>query len=390
MASNPPQRTFWLEGIKALAIVMVVVLHVSSVGTYGPRDSQNWWLCNICNSITRPGVPLFLMISGALLLDGSKYSGIGDFYRRRFNRLVLPLFGWSLFYLYHTGGLSIAALKTPQVLLVKILSGPTYYHLGFLYYLIGLYLIVPILHRFVASARNADYIYYLSAWFLFESVLPEVRYWTAFSTSFAPTFLLNYSGYLVAGHYFANYLPNQISWKTSYSWALAGLLIAVNTFTIFGMGATNTPSHGRDFHYYEYPSFNVVISSVCIFVLMRESLFRRSFAAPFHKAICYLSSCAFGIYLVHPFLLEKLLIPATIAKCTLKSSFLIPLLSAALIALSMLCVWVSSKIPLFRRFWGETASPRKRVMQPERQEPSVIPFAPHFGSRVVTKNRRAA
>lgn len=68
--SKKKKRIFYLDQIRALAIVLVVLNHTCSmfiksqdIGTIG------WLFPTICQGINILGVPLFLMISGALLLN---------------------------------------------------------------------------------------------------------------------------------------------------------------------------------------------------------------------------------------------------------------------------------------------------------------------------------
>jgi surface polysaccharide O-acyltransferase-like enzyme len=352
MIVSNKDKIFWLEIVRAMAIIMVVMLHISALGIYRLNPAKAWWINNVFDSLTRPGVPLFLMVSGALLLDGSKYAGIGDFFRRRFNKLFIPLFGWSLFYLYISGGMASITLKTCYMPFLTILSRPTYGHLAFLYYLIGLYLIVPILQKFVSSAKHSDYIYYLSAWFVFNSLAPELGFFTNYSFGFVPVFLVNYSGYFVAGYYFAHYFPSGNDWKWSCNWILAVSWLGCLCFTIFSTSVLARNSGALNEHYYEYSSFNVVISSFCIFILCKQIFANCELPAYIRKVIMCVSSAAFGIYLVHPAFLMYLHVPAIVMNLSGALIIMVPLLTIAILLASMACIWISGLVPFLRPFWG--------------------------------------
>src|SRR3546814_10576210 len=77
------------------ACFMVVVLHVAAMN-FGVFDNQ-WWASNFYDSLTRSCVPVFLMISGVLLLG--KQETLAVFFRKRFARILPPLLFWSLFYM---------------------------------------------------------------------------------------------------------------------------------------------------------------------------------------------------------------------------------------------------------------------------------------------------
>src|SRR3546814_13654277 len=75
--------------------LMVVVWHVAAM-KFGVFDNQ-WWASNFDDSLTRSCVPVFLMISGVLLLG--KQETLAVFFRKRFARILPPLLFWSLFYM---------------------------------------------------------------------------------------------------------------------------------------------------------------------------------------------------------------------------------------------------------------------------------------------------
>src|SRR3546814_17201773 len=74
---------------------MVVILHVAAT-RFGTFDDQ-WWASNFYDSLARSCVPLFLMITGVLLLG--KQESLPAFLSKRFARILPPLLFWSLFYM---------------------------------------------------------------------------------------------------------------------------------------------------------------------------------------------------------------------------------------------------------------------------------------------------
>src|SRR3546814_2240779 len=77
------------------ACFMVVILHVAAT-RFGTFDDQ-WWASNFYDSLARSCVPLFLMITGVLLLG--KQESLPAFLSKRFARILPPLLFWSLFYM---------------------------------------------------------------------------------------------------------------------------------------------------------------------------------------------------------------------------------------------------------------------------------------------------
>jgi surface polysaccharide O-acyltransferase-like enzyme len=60
-------RVFYLDVLRAIACIMVVLIHLS--GEMSKNDTFSYWTGNVVNSLARGGVPLFVMISGALMLN---------------------------------------------------------------------------------------------------------------------------------------------------------------------------------------------------------------------------------------------------------------------------------------------------------------------------------
>ncbi|EMH1199379.1 acyltransferase family protein [Serratia marcescens] len=72
----------WLNNARIIAILAVVLLHVSSrVITWSELGSNDWWYANLYDSLVRWCVPVFVMISGALLLAPEKAEPLGVFYK---------------------------------------------------------------------------------------------------------------------------------------------------------------------------------------------------------------------------------------------------------------------------------------------------------------------
>ena len=139
--------------LRIAAAFAVVCVHVSADVAVNPNDTLlQWWMGNIGEVIGRWAVPVFVMVSGALLLGERKSFTPKEFYVRRAGRILVPLIFWTIVYLIfrrlrsHTGG---------TALLTDTIKGVPYGHLWFLYMLMGLYAVTPLLRSFVAANSQA-------------------------------------------------------------------------------------------------------------------------------------------------------------------------------------------------------------------------------------------
>ena len=90
-------RALKFDLIRITAICMVLFIHVTVVLVLFYHDAT-FTVANVFNGLGRAGVPMFLLLSGALLLDENRPFDTKNFYRTSFLSIVLLLIGWLLFY----------------------------------------------------------------------------------------------------------------------------------------------------------------------------------------------------------------------------------------------------------------------------------------------------
>ncbi len=100
-ATPAPPRRWDLDALRLLAIAAVVAIHVFGLlVSAGRRGSPHWWGAVVIDIGLTWAVPVFVMISGALVLAPRAHAaGPAVFYRKRFARIVPALLVWHLVYL---------------------------------------------------------------------------------------------------------------------------------------------------------------------------------------------------------------------------------------------------------------------------------------------------
>ncbi|WP_337376997.1 acyltransferase [Prevotellamassilia timonensis] len=91
------QRIVFLDLIKVIAIFLMVANHC--VDNVTPMERAEPWYNlwgSVYNSFTRPAIPLFVMVTGILLLPTRM--AMGEFYKKKISRLVTPFLVWSVLY----------------------------------------------------------------------------------------------------------------------------------------------------------------------------------------------------------------------------------------------------------------------------------------------------
>ena len=132
------QKIYWIDNLRAIACLMVIVIHTTTWYLTGPMAIKgHWWdIANLFNSASRICVPLFFMISGYL------FFGERSAQPRHFLRIVLCL----LF--YSAVALAYITLMTPinELQSIKhLLQKPVFYHLWFFFAIFVIYLLSPLI-----------------------------------------------------------------------------------------------------------------------------------------------------------------------------------------------------------------------------------------------------
>lgn len=150
------ERIFYYDFLRAFAIIAVLICHVDFF--FGSLDTPIKIISQMTfHDIGRIGVPIFLMISGALLLN-RKYE-LGDFLKRRFARIIYPFIFWIILIsaqiLYLNGSYTKVwntFIGNPSI---------TWYF----WTLIGIYLFIPVINTFIEKYGLKGCEYFLAIWF---------------------------------------------------------------------------------------------------------------------------------------------------------------------------------------------------------------------------------
>jgi len=164
-------RLDWADNIRFIATVCVIILHTSATGLYLLNDVSitNWWIANAVISGTRFALPFFFLLSGALNLNNN-YSTF-TFYKKRFFRVFIPFLFWGIlfstafftYYLIDNRPVSIFLLLKDFVFYQGVFRVQEY-HLWFLYVLIGIYIITPLIKLFTNKLTNLKIILFFIFW----------------------------------------------------------------------------------------------------------------------------------------------------------------------------------------------------------------------------------
>jgi surface polysaccharide O-acyltransferase-like enzyme len=301
LTATRPASLEWLDVLRIVAIVAVVVIHAVGAAT---RESGTgwhtawWWAADLLNSACLWCVPVFVMVSGALLLDPARRVASGPFLKKRAVRIGVPLAFWIAVYLifqrqFYGQDLSVGGTVK------AVASGNPYLQLYFLFIVAGLTVLTPVLRRLIEHSSRRELTMLTAgalAFGLGEHFVRELGGSGGFN---AVTRFLPYIGYYLAGYLITTFTVTERAQRISRWLVLAGWL-----GTALGSGAL-AARYGwtTDGNFlYDYLSPTVMLMSLAVFTAARSWTPRRLST----KAMRRLGGATFGVFLIHPLLLFPL------------------------------------------------------------------------------------
>ena len=343
------QREAVPDILKCLCCVFVIVIHtasqsMSSLYLY----SFNWFSATFWGSLCRPAVPVFLMVSGALLFDPARKMSLWRIYEHYFLRILLCLLFWAFMYeLYYIAGYWILYRQFDPAWFLdavkNVLLFKHHFHLYYLQILLIFYLFLPLMRVFVANAERSVIRYMLIVWFVLGIVLPCLyQYQPLSDISGIPgeyPLSMTYAslGYGLMGWYLKTAGIQRKDFRRYGPLFLAGFAI------VYGMTVALSLAQGglnEDFLGGFTPG--VALMAIGLYGSV-TALFGGRDAGTMPKVVWF-SKASFCIYLVHHFFVMLLLTYFYFAYkyCCL---LVIPLEAAVVLGLSLLTYLLLRKIP---------------------------------------------
>ncbi len=329
MENNIAKREIWIDWMRVAACFMVILVHSTETfylggnGSLILNEADAFW-SSFFDSFVRACVPLFIVASSYLQFP-LHYSA-GEFVRRRAVRILIPFVLWSLVYAFAWGE-PVSNLKS-LFLNFNYSAG----HLWFVYMLIGVYMLMPLLSPWAEKVGKKELQVYLGIW-LFTTLIPLLRDWVLsepLTFTYGPTgiprqaiyplwgeaswnayglfyYISGFIGYLLLGLYFRKFV-GELSWKKTLAISLpcwlVGFAITFGGFLrrVYETCGGTFPADGlvNDAVYWETTWCNdtigVVLMTVAWILLFRKIKCEGCF---YRKALLPVSKASYGMYLAH-------------------------------------------------------------------------------------------
>ena len=289
--------------MRIVAALSVIVMHVTVNNMYSsPMESAKWVGSMALNSVSHFGVPVFVMISGALFLAPNREPDIKRIWLHNILRMSIVLIVWSVFY----GVTDYLEYRAEPVFIVReIIDGRQ--HLWFIPMLLGLYMIQPILLRWLKSASVKEVRYFLLMFLCLGVVWESLRSYEISGViehldKFREVELFcSYAGYFVAGYYIAHIGLSQKTRIVLYALGFISFL-TLPVVSVYVSRYRQIPATAFS------DSFSVFVCmfSAALFIAVSEYSRKKKISGISAGIISELGLDTLGVYLCHIALMERI------------------------------------------------------------------------------------
>ncbi|MGN0533986.1 MAG: acyltransferase [Eubacterium sp.] len=348
--SRASNRIYYLDALRVIACLAVVMIHSSSQYVAKDFGSLNFWVANICDGLSRIGVPLFVMISGAVMLD-ENYGYTAKKLINHIKKMVVFFVFWSGIYciIFQI----IDKIINHKAIRISDIMGSFvrgHFHLWYVYLIIGLYLIVPLLRLWVKKENKKYVEYFIVLSVIFTFLVPQIiSVCSNFTNILEPLSVImenklyleyvgGYTTYFLLGWYIHNYdVKNK---NVIYILGIISLIV-----TVFGTYALSV-ANGKSLPLYDYLYLNILLQAVTTFQFVKSRLIhiKRD-----NKFVNIISKNSLGIYAIHIAVITAL--QKVTEMIGIDSAIIrIPLVFLLTFVISTLTTYILSKIPFLKKF----------------------------------------
>lgn len=343
------KRIEYFDWLRIFCSFSIIILHVSFQNwSISPIKSHEWKIFNFYDGIVRFGVPIFFMISGTIFLQ--KNVSFSIMIKKYIKNICTNLIFWSFFYSLRV---KIIYKCSYKYAFLKFLNG--YYHFWYLFRISGLYLITPILKE-ITKNEIIFHIFLILNFifgFLFQNLLYFLSY---YSKDFYKAFKqilgkLELNGFLekTLFYYMFGFYLNKKNIKLFlriiiYILGICGIIIT------FEMSYYISIKKNAKITFYSSKYINVFFMSIGIFIFFKYNFNDLKFRKRKKEFIQKIGRLTFGIYIIHPFVIEELNRRLKFNTLSFEPLYSVPIISLITFLISLLIVYLIKLIPFINQY----------------------------------------
>lgn len=348
------EKYIYLEVMRIIACFFVLFNHT---GTWGYSlfsmvefNSLRYWIYLFISVFCKFSVPLFLAISGALLLI--KEETLKDIWKKRILRIVLILIIWSFgYYVYEVfiGNENFNILD----FFSRLYYGYWNFSYWYLYCYIGFLITLPFLRKLVNNLENMYFYYMFGLAIVLLGIIPILQflickdkyllnnsidiYWLTFNSVLYPCL-----------GYFLEYRAKITKKSIVVMWIINIITICISCFMCYYNANISNKIFNENFN----NSF-VLINTATLFITIKYYMQKRKISDCCKKEIFSLGRATFGIYLIHIFFMKKskffVEVFWVLRKCIKFEMLTAIIFSIIIMCVSYIVILLMKKIPIIKK-----------------------------------------
>lgn len=276
------ERNNSIDFLRVAASIAVIIIHVSTAPIGSTVTMVSGYILKkleLVHILMQWSVPVFFMITGFCMMKKSTCTYTYCF--SKVLRYIGTLFTVGLFYALLEG---IFVARTINLTIIinafkSVIGGYTWEHMWFLYSIIGVYLVMPVIHSFM-NQEHQQRLILTGLLFFFNILCPTINRYLFIGVEFP------FEGYLIYvcfGGILAKCEKNRkLKCLSYFVIAISGLYLFFNV--------------GKQLFVFKHPI--VCLMAMGIFLIIIQMNFKPN------RAILEIAKCTWGIYLIHPFFMN--------------------------------------------------------------------------------------
>lgn len=337
-------RKKYIEYLRVISMFAVIAIHVciTALGNFDcDSTTANSMYLSIRN-VFHFAVPVFFMITGALMLPDKKEMGIKKLLSRYLLKygLVIIIFGSGYALLEEVFTKKTFNFRILATGFMNMLCGKSWEHMWYMYALFGAVLLVPVLRAVVSAFDNRQRNYLIICMFLFLSFLPCIKELINFSLGISFPISSVYCLYMLIGYWIDS---GEI--KISRKYSVLTLAICVLVLILMSIFQIIYSVSMEAFTAYSSPL--ILALSVSIFSLAKNMEINLSEKTP--AFIVKIGELSFGVYLIHMLWINILYKLLEFNPFSMNAVISFVIVFIAVSVLSLFSVWIMKKIPFVRK-----------------------------------------
>ncbi len=350
------KRFLYIDVLRVFASVMVVAVHVAVhyIGVF-KVGSTPWMMLDFIIACTKFAVPVFFMLSGAVILSSQREEPYSQFIKRRLLKVAVPLLSYSviayLFFVFVKKTYDFGVIDFIR----RFLGGDIIGHLWYLYALIPFYFLFPIIRKFVRAVTQKELLIFIIIMFCINSILPFLNSLLKLGTDFSIEYYsFNSAGayltYVIIGYYIHTYVDfkNKINLKTVgflFLFFICSLFVTYMTF-ITSENKLNTA-------WYSITMLPIGLSAVLLMLAAKCWFTNHNVKEGIANFVSKLGILSFSAYLIHMLALRviQIYLPIAYVKTFNTPERALLILGEFVVALVFSYLWAFavSKIPVIKK-----------------------------------------